>query len=125
MHSARSPFTLEMLGMPNDPLTALDLALSTAICVGGVGHVALTPFYYGHEQGINQAWFAGSGLALTFMGMLNILRLRGDATAGVMSRVANLAGTSFLGFAALQNREAQTVAGFALAATLSALAMRK
>ncbi|EFO81118.1 hypothetical protein OSCT_1041 [Oscillochloris trichoides DG-6] len=125
MHSARSPFTLELLGMPNDPITALDLALSTALSVGGLGHVALTPFYYGHETGINQAWFAGSGLALTLVGMLNILRLRGDATAGVMSKAANLGATSFLGFAALQNREAQTIAGFALAATLTTLAMRK
>ncbi len=118
-------FNLEMLGMPDDPLTAFDLALTTAMSVGGVGHVAITPFFYGHESGINRAWFAGSGLSLTFMGMLNILRLRGDATARVMSRVANVAGACFLGYAALQNREAQTVAGFALATTLCAVSMRK
>jgi len=124
MHSARNPFTLDVFGLPAEPLAALDTILSLAMTAGGIGHVLITPFYYRRESGLNQAWFAGSGLALTFMGMLNIARLRGDATAGVFSKLANPAGAALLALAATQNREPQTIAGCALAAALAALAMR-
>jgi hypothetical protein len=44
----------------------------------GVVHCALTPVIY---RGFSQSalWFFGTGLALVFAGMLNVLRLKGPA----------------------------------------------
>ncbi|NTV63639.1 MAG: hypothetical protein HGA65_08900 [Oscillochloris sp.] len=125
MHSARNPFSPDAFGLPSDPLTLLDMALTAAITVGGIGHVLITPLYYRHESGLNQAWFAGSGLALTFMGMLNIARLRGEATSEVFSKLANPAGALFLAVAASQNRAPQTIAASLLTTALAGLALRQ
>ncbi|NTW02575.1 MAG: hypothetical protein HGA19_15065 [Oscillochloris sp.] len=125
MHSARNPFTPDIFGLPSEPLAILDIALTAVITAGGIGHVFITPFYYRNESGINQAWFAGSGLALTFLGMLNIARIRGDVTARLFSKLANPAGSLFLAAAAAQNRELQTIAACAVSTGLSAIAMRE
>jgi hypothetical protein len=125
MHSARNPFSLEVFGWPSDSFTALDLALAAALTAGGVGHILLTPIYYRGKSAQDQVWFAGSGLALAFLGMLNIARVRGDATARGLSQLANPAGTLFLGAAAAQMREPQTIVGLAISAGLTALAMRE
>jgi hypothetical protein len=125
MHSARNPFSLEVFGWPSDSYTALDLALAAALTAGGVGHVLLTPLYYRDKGALEQMWFAGSGLGLAFLGMLNIARVRGDATARGLSKLANPAGTMFLSIVATQLREPQTVAALAISAGLTALAMRE
>lgn len=125
MHSARSPFSPDVFGLPSEPLDQVDLLLTLGITLGGVGHVFLTPFYYRHESGLNQAWFAGSGLALAAVGMLNLSRIRGEPTAALASKVLTPATALCLGVAAWQNREFQTVAGTGLAALLAALALRK
>lgn len=126
MHSARNPFTLDVFGLPADPIVAADLALAAALTAAGVGHMLLTPFYYRRESPINQAWFAGSGLALSAIGMLNLVRVRGDdATARALSKVANPAAAIFLSVVAARLREPQTFAGLALSLGLTAMAMRR
>ncbi|MEI8308850.1 MAG: hypothetical protein WCF99_17440 [Chloroflexales bacterium] len=124
MHSARNPFTLDVFGLPADPLTALDMVLSAALTAGGVGHILLTPIFCADESALNQVWFAGSGLGLAFLGLLNIARVRGDANARGFCKVANPAGTVFFGVAVNQTRSAQTVAGLILSTALSALSLR-
>ncbi|NTU84533.1 MAG: hypothetical protein HGA45_35085 [Chloroflexales bacterium] len=125
MHSARNPFSLEVFVSP-ERLTALDVALATALTAAGVGHILLTPVYYRHESPLNQAWFAGSGLALAFLGMLNLARVQSDdATVRGLSKLANPAGTVFLAIVAARLREPQTLAALAVNAGLTALALRK
>ncbi|MBX0328000.1 hypothetical protein K2Z83_09965 [Oscillochloris sp. ZM17-4] len=125
MHSARNPFTPDVFGLPSDPLMALDLILAAGLTAGGVGHTLLTPVIYRRESALNQGWFAGSGLALAFLGMLNIIRVRGDdATARAMSRAANPAGTLFLGVVAARGAGPLSFAALALSAALTALSMR-
>ncbi|MEI7645158.1 MAG: hypothetical protein WCJ55_12855 [Chloroflexales bacterium] len=125
MHSARNPFSLEVFGWPSDSFTALDLALATTLAAGGVGHILFTPIYYRDKDAMNQVWFAGSGLALVFLGMLNIARVRGDATARGFSKAANPAGALFLGALAAQLREPQTFVALAISAALTVLALRE
>lgn len=125
MHSARNPFTPDVFGLPSDPLVALDLVLAAALTAAGAGHVLLTPWYCGKESPLNQAWFAGSGLALSYLGMLNLVRVRdGDATARGLCKLANPAGVIFLGVVAARLRAPQTFAALALSAGLTALALR-
>jgi hypothetical protein len=125
MHSARNPFTPDVFGLPSEPLALIDLVLSGALTAAGVGHVLLTPAFYRHESPLNQTWFAGSGLALTFLGMLNLARARGDVTARGLSRAANPAGALFLGVVAARLRDPQTFAALALTLGLTALALRE
>ncbi|MEI7768400.1 MAG: hypothetical protein WCI67_00350 [Chloroflexales bacterium] len=125
MHSARNPFSLEVFGWPSDSYTALDLALAAALTAGGIGHILLTPLYYRDKGTLDQIWFAGSGLGLAFLGMLNIARVRGDVTARGLSKLANPAGTMFLCTVATKLREPQTVVALAISAGLTALAMRE
>lgn len=125
MHSARNPFSLDVF-FAEEQIEALDTALATALSVMGAGHILLAPIYYRHESAQNQAWFAGSGLALALLGMLNLARVRGDdATVRAMSKVANPAGTIFLATVAAILREPQTFAALAVSAGLTALALRK
>jgi hypothetical protein len=124
MHSARNPFTPDVFGLPSNPLTALDLALAAALTAAGVGHVILAPLSYRNKSALERLWFAGSGMALAFLGMLNIARVRGEATARGFSRVANPAGTVFLAAAAAQLREPQTFAALAISTGLTVLAVR-
>ncbi len=124
MHSARSPFTPDVFGLPSDPLDLLDLALTAGLTAGGVGHVLLTPVFYRHESAQNRAWFAGAGLAMVFQGLLNIARLRGDASATGLSRAANPAGTLLLAAAAASGASRISIAGAGISAALTAIAMR-
>jgi hypothetical protein len=124
MHSARNPFTPDVFGLPSDPLTALDLILAAAFTAGGVGHVLLTPILYRKEHALNQVWFAGSGLALAFLGMLNIARVQGDAHVRGLCTAANPAGTVFLSVAMAQAPSPQLGAALLVSTALTALAAR-
>lgn len=125
MHSARNPFTPDVFGLPTEPLALLDLGLTAALTTMGVGHILLTPVYYRHESGLNQTWFAGTGLGLAFLGMLNLARTRGDATARGLSKVANPAGLLFLAVLAARLRAPQTFVALAITLGLTALALRE
>jgi hypothetical protein len=125
MHSARNPFTPDVFGLPAEPLALIDLALASALTAAGVGHVLLTPVFYRHESALNQIWFAGSGLGLAFLGMLNLARTRGDATARKLSKAANPAGAIFLGVVAARLRDPQTFGALAVTLGLTALALRE
>ena len=58
----------------------------------GVIHTALTPVFY-REFSPDAMWFAGTGLALVFLGLLNIAAERvGEPWILNMSIVANLVG---------------------------------
>lgn len=125
MHSARNPFTPDVFGLPTEPLELLDLALAAGVAAGGVGHTLLTPLMYGHESGLNRAWFAGSGLALAFLGMLNIARIRGDdPLTRAMSRAANPAGALLLGVAAARGASPLARLGALLCLALTLVALR-
>ncbi len=126
MHSARSPFSPDVFGLPSEPIALLDLALSAGLVAGGVGHTLLTPVIYGHESGLNRAWFAGAGLALAYMGMLNIARAQGGGRlARSLSRAANPAGAAFMGLAAARGGGPIAALGCALCAAQTAVAMRR
>ncbi len=125
MHSARNPFTPDVFGLPNEPLALLDLGLATTLSVAGAVHVLLTPRFARNESPLNQTWFAGSGLALLFLGMLNLARVRGDSTARKLSQAANPIGATFLAVVTARLRHPQSCAALALTSGLTALALRK
>jgi hypothetical protein len=61
------------------------------IALGAV-HTALTPVFYGRLTP-NAMWFAGAGLAMIFVGFLNVILSRGaglDSLARWLVYVANL-----------------------------------
>ena len=82
----------------------------------GAVHTALTPVFYGRFT-LNALWFAGSGLAMLFVGFLNIALSRDvgrDRLIRILCYVANLL-TVFFGFLMVtQNREPQVIFGFVL-----------
>jgi hypothetical protein len=57
----------------------LDWILAILIGAFGVVHCAVTPLIY-HTFSQGSLWFFGTGLALIFASMLNILRLKGPAS---------------------------------------------
>jgi hypothetical protein len=70
----------------------LDPVCAWIILALGVVHVCVTPFVYSHFSQ-SAVWFAGSGLAGIFAGMLNLLRIRhGNAISALhtFSMIANL-----------------------------------
>ena len=85
------------------------------IALGAV-HTALTPVFYGRFTH-NALWFAGSGLAMIFVGFLNIALSRDvgrDRLVRILCYVANLL-TVFFGFLMVAvNREPQVIFGLVL-----------
>lgn len=72
--------------------------ISTFIIIAiGVIHTSMTPVFYDH---LSEAafWFAGTGLAAIFIGLLNISLWRGGAKDPVVRRTGNFANFLFLAF---------------------------
>ena len=90
--------------------------ISILLIALGAVHTALTPVFYGRFT-LNALWFAGSGLAMLFVGFLNIALSRDvgrDRLIRILCYVANLL-TVFFGFLMVtQNREPQVIFGFVL-----------
>lgn len=95
--------------------------------LGGV-HTALTPVFYGRFSH-NALWFAGSGLAMIFVGLLNLTLSRDagrDRLVRVFCHAANLLTLVFGALMVSMNREPQVIFGFVLIAlmTITAFTIR-
>jgi MFS-type transporter involved in bile tolerance (Atg22 family) len=89
---------------------------SVLLAALGVVHTALTPVFYGRFSH-NALWFAGSGLAMIFVGLLNLTLGRDvgrDHLFRLFCYAANLL-TVIFGFLMVGiNREPQVIFGFVL-----------
>jgi hypothetical protein len=97
-----------------------------ALVLLGIIHAVLTPVFY-KTFSPAAVWFAGAGLALIFLGMLNIAAVRvSQQWFYTLCIVANLVGTGFgiLGMIAL--REIQAIVGvfLLLAVTIGSILAR-
>jgi hypothetical protein len=93
----------------------------------GVGHVVATPKF---APGLTEAtaWFSGSGLALFFAGLLNLVRLRAKANAPWrICLVANLLTLAWIGLivAVFPVAQAFFAAGAVLIMTIGGLVQRR
>jgi hypothetical protein len=75
----------------------LDWLCAVIVLALGVVHCAVTPFLY-HAFSTSALWFFAAGLALSFGGMLNILRLKG-AGSPLARTFALIANACMLAFA--------------------------
>ncbi len=74
------------------------LAGGSATLLSGLGlvHMVATAWFY-TTMSVDALWFAGSGLAILLLGLLNLLRLRGrDPLLCSVGIFTNLLGTLFL-----------------------------
>lgn len=95
----------------------------------GVVHTALTPMFYGRLSP-GALWFAGAGLAMIFVGFLNIIFSRNagqDRVARLLCYIANLTTAAFGILIVLVDNEPQVIFGMILIAlmTVTAFLLRK
>jgi uncharacterized membrane protein len=90
----------------------------------GVVHTSMTPVFYGRlSQGA--LWFAGSGLAMIFVGFLNVIFSRNegrDKIVRVMCYVANLLTVIFGGMIVTVDSEPQVFFGMLLIISMTVTA---
>jgi hypothetical protein len=87
----------------------------------GAVHTALTPVFYGRLSP-NAMWFAGAGLAMVFVGFLNVILSRGagrDTPSRVLVYVANLLTLGFGSVTVSLDGEPQVVFGMLLITTIT------
>jgi hypothetical protein len=90
----------------------------------GAVHTALTPMFYGRFT-LGALWFAGSGLAMVFLGFLNITFGRAgvrDRLVRVLCYIANLLCTVFGIMFVTLDMEPQVIFGLLLIAMLTVTA---
>jgi hypothetical protein len=76
-------------------MRSLHTAVSSALVLIGVVHTVMTARYY---EGLTPAaiWFAGAGLALVFLGLLNLVAARQkQRSLSLVCLVANLVGVAY------------------------------
>jgi hypothetical protein len=103
--------------------TIHSIASYLLIALGAV-HTALTPVFYGRLTP-NAMWFAGAGLAMIFVGFLNVLLSRGagrDTPSRVLVYVANLLTLAFGAVTVALDGEPQVIFGMLLIATITVTA---
>jgi hypothetical protein len=94
-------------------LTRIILAL--AIIFLGLVHIGFTPVFYPGMR-IDSMWFAGTGLALALLGLVNCLLIgRTECWAKISGAVANFAALTLLVMIAITIREAHAWFGAILA----------
>lgn len=85
----------------------------------GTGHTLLTPVFYLNFSA-DALWFAGTGLSLLLLGVINIIAMRlQDRALGNICVAANLIGVVFLTLVLLAVPEVQAL--FAVLAALGAV----
>lgn len=87
----------------------------------GAMHTALTPVFYSRLTP-NAMWFAGAGLAMVFVGFLNVILSRGagrDTPSRALVYVANLLTLGFGSVTVYLDGEPQVVFGMLLIATIT------
>ncbi len=97
-------------------LKTLHKISSILLIILGVVHTALTPVFYGRFS-LNALWFAGSGLAMLFVGFLNITLSRAggrDRVARMLCYAANLLVVVFGSLTVMQDSEPQVIVGLVL-----------
>jgi hypothetical protein len=90
----------------------------------GAVHTALTPMFYGRFT-LGALWFAGSGLAMLFLGFLNITFSRAagrDRLVRVLCHIANLLCTAFSMMIVTLDIEPQVIFGMLLIVILTVTA---
>jgi hypothetical protein len=90
----------------------------------GVVHTSLTPMFYSRFT-LGALWFAGSGLAMIFLGFLNITFGRAvgrDRLVQVLSHIANLLCTAFGMMIVTLDMELQVIFGMLLIVILTVTA---
>lgn len=78
-----------------ESMRSLHTAVSSALVMIGVGHTVMTVHYY---QALTPAaiWFAGAGLALVFLGLLNLVAARQkQRSLSLVCLIANLVGVAY------------------------------
>jgi hypothetical protein len=78
-----------------DDMKSLHTAVSSALVLIGILHTVMTAYYY---DSLTPAaiWFAGAGLALVYLGVLNLVTARHrQRWLGLVCLLANLAGVAF------------------------------
>ncbi|MBV8892286.1 MAG: hypothetical protein JO266_10020 [Acidobacteria bacterium] len=86
----------------------------------GIVHCALTPVVY-RPFSLSALWFFAAGLALVFMGMFNVLRLKGPSSPLLrfFSTIANVSGLLVAVLFALKVNLAQNPQGVILLIALA------
>lgn len=105
-------------------LKTLHKISSVLLSALGVVHTALTPVFYG-KFSLNALWFAGSGLAMIFAGLLNLTLARDvgrDRLVRVFCYAANLLTVVFGLLMVSENREGQVIFGFVLIVVMTVTA---
>lgn len=90
----------------------------------GAVHTGLTPMFYGRFT-LGALWFAGSGLAMIFLGFLNITFVRAggrDRLVRMLCHIANLLCTAFGMMIVTLDMEPQVIFGMMLIAILTVTA---
>ena len=78
-------------------LSKLDAVAIGGLIVAGTIHTVFTPIF-NPAWTLETVWFAGTGLALIFLGLLNIARRRStDAMVRRLSGGANIVGLIYMG----------------------------
>ena len=102
-------------------------ALSAYLLVAlGTGHTLLTPVFYPGFSA-DALWFAGTGLSLLLLGLINIIALRlSDRALRTLCVAANLVGMAYLTLVTLAVPEVQAIFAIlaALGVTIGSLSAR-
>lgn len=94
-------------------LTRIIFALTTAFL--GLVHIGFTPVFYPGMR-IDSLWFAGTGLSLIFLGLVNALLMgRTERWTKICGAVANFAALTLMTMIALTIHEAHAWFGCILA----------
>jgi MFS-type transporter involved in bile tolerance (Atg22 family) len=105
-------------------LRTLHKICSILLSALGVVHTALTPVFYGRFS-LGALWFAGSGLAMIFIGFLNIILSRDagrDRVVRMLCYSANLITVVFGALIVFLDTEPQVIFGLALIFLMTATA---
>ena len=108
-------------------LRTLHKISSVLLVALGVVHTALTPVFYGRFSH-NALWFAGSGLAMIFVGLLNLTLGRDvgrDRLVRVFCHSANLLTVVFGFLMVAVNRDPQVIFGLVLIVLMTCTAFSK
>jgi len=105
-------------------LKKLHTIISCLLIGLGVVHAAMTPVFYGRLSP-GALWFAGSGLAMIFVGFLNVAFNRNagrDKLVRALCYIANLLTVIFGGMIVTVDNEPQVLFGMLLIVTMTVTA---
>lgn len=97
---------------------------SWLLVVLGVVHTSLTPMFYGRLS-LGTLWFAGSGLTMVFLGLLNLGLSRAmsrDHLMRILCYAANVIATGFGVLLVTLDSEPQVIFGLVLIALMTTTA---